>query len=179
MIKKNVIFSVCVYCWGWKATKFSASTLHLIFVAESVRSVSGLTNATWCGFLCAAARAHCPTGRAVCVMQSAAGLICILSCVGVTCNQLWLHYTFKCLGEKPPSWNVVNWWCHFCAVTGITGVLLIGSLWWDCSQWRASSVNRLVAGRCFSSWGAWKDSVYGLHLAIVLVTNTWWVHDES
>lgn len=44
------------------------------------QSVSGLTNATWFGFICSAARPHCPSGLAVWLIQCATSLICICLC---------------------------------------------------------------------------------------------------
>lgn len=101
-----------------------------------------------------------PHWTGVWVMQSAAGLICILSCVGVTCNQLWLHYTFKCLGEKPPSWNAVIWWCHFCVVTGsafdwLFVMRLQPMVRFVCQQtccWKVFFQLRSLEGLCL--WGA-------------------------
>lgn len=73
-------------------------------------------------------------------------------CVGVTCNKLWLDYPFIWLwfilveepSSKMPSCNdvILHSDEDHCSI-------VIGSLCRVCSQWHASFVYRLVAGRRF------------------------------
>ncbi len=54
--------------------------IFFFFLDESLRSVSGLTNATWFGFIRSAARPHCLSRLAVWLMQCNTSLIWICLC---------------------------------------------------------------------------------------------------
>ncbi len=55
-------------------------SVGIFFLDESLKSVSGLTNATWLGFIWNAMRSHCSSGLTVWLMQYRRSLLCISLC---------------------------------------------------------------------------------------------------
>lgn len=106
--------------------------------------VSDSTNATWFGYKWIGARPHWVSVDWLydsCNLKKKVWSVFV--CVGVSCSWLWLHYLWYILVVEP------SYRRHFCTVTVDHCWAVIGSLGRVCSQWFASSVYRLVAGRCF------------------------------
>lgn len=140
---------------GKKHKVFSFHPSERIFVDVSLRSVSGLLDkcySTWCDFLYVARPPLRHWTGCVSHAEYSRSDPYLVLC---TCD-LWPALITLRIQESWREMSVLK--CRHLMMSFLHGdrdhwSIFIGSLWWDCSQWHASFVHELVAGRCFSSWG--------------------------